>query len=102
MKRGQIVAKKKPACKRVYGAVVDTEMREKWRFVKVQWIEDKNSFLPVDKKAVWIRHDEVVLVEPFSELANVQRVMTLSSALLSENYRKVLNKQYGKKKKKRK
>lgn len=102
MKRGQIVAKKKPACKRLYGAVVDTEMREKWKFIKVQWVDDSASCIPVEKKSVWLRYDEVILVEPFVEMANVQRVMTLSSALLSENYRKVLKKQNGKKKKKRK
>lgn len=102
MKKGQIVAKKSPVCKRLYGAVVDTEMREKWRFIKVQWVDESSPCIPVDKRSVWLRHDEVVLIDPFVEMANVQRVMTLSSALLSENYRKVLKKQNGKKKKKRK
>ena len=102
MKKGQIVAKKEPVSKRLYGAIIDTEMRENWRFIKIQWVDDSNPCIPVEKKSVWLRYDDVVLIDPFVEMANVQKVMTLSSALLSENYRKVLEKQSGKKKKKRK
>ena len=101
MKRGQIVTKKS-GVKRLYGSIVETEMREKWQFLKVQWAEVLGTCLPVEDESVWLRHDEVSVVDPFVEMANVQRAMTLSSALLSENYRKVLEKQDGKKKKKRK
>ncbi len=101
MKRGQIVAKKS-GTKRLYGSIVETEMREKWQFLKVQWVEALGTCIPIEDKSVWLRHDEVSVIDPFVEMTNVQRAMTLSSALLSENYRKVLEKQNGKKKKKRK
>ena len=90
MKKGQIVAKKNTSSKRLFGSIIQTEMREKWQFVKVQWIDSSGSCIPVEEKTVWLRNDEVHVIDPFVEMANVQRAMTLSSALLSENYRKAL------------
>lgn len=92
MKRGQIVSRKTTTSHTGHslGAVVATEERSGWRFLQVQWVLDNDPLVPIDERSEWLRHDEVTLLEPFRELKRIQDAMTLSSALLSKNFEKIL------------
>ena len=52
--------------------------------------------MPIDERLEWIRYDQVMFLDVFEEMARLQDAMTLSSALLSENYKKILEKTYEK------
>lgn len=98
MKRGQVVIRKKITghthCQ--IGAVVGTETREgSWKFLQVQWICKDAEPVPIEDRTEWVRHDEVIFINPFDELKRIQDAMMLSSALISKNFEKVLKKQYG-------
>jgi len=96
MKRGKIVSRVRTN-NTTLGAVLETELRDcGWRFLKVQWIRVDDDILPSTDNSEWIRHDHLVFVEPFEQMKNIQDAMTLSSALLSENYKKILEKTYEK------
>lgn len=93
MKRGQVVARKHG--QREIGAVTNTEVRENgWRYLEVQWLIPGDKPLPICDRTEWLRYDDLLMLNPIEELKRYQDVMTLSSALLSENYEKVLRKQY--------
>lgn len=97
MKRGQVVAKKNACGHARYeiGAVIDTELRENgWRYLEVQWIAAGDKPLPVYDRTEWVRHDDLLMLNPLEELMRYQNVMTLSSALISENYEKILRKEH--------
>lgn len=96
MKKGKIVSKKSSTnhTHHTVGAVTDTEVRtDGWRYLQVQWISDGNSSLPSLDRTEWVRHDEVLILDPFMELKRIQDAMLLSSAILSENFEKTLRKQ---------
>jgi len=97
MKRGQVVARKNSCGHARYeiGAVTNTELRSNgWKYLEVQWINSGENPLPVSDRTEWVRHDDLLMLNPIEELKRYQDVMTLSSALLSENYEKVLRKEY--------
>lgn len=98
MERGKIVSRVRTN-NRILGTVVETELRNcGWRYLNVQWITNTLDLLPNDEKLEWLRHDELVFIDPFEQLNTIQCAMTLSSALLSKNYQKVLEKEYAAKK----
>ena len=95
MNRGQIVAKQIGRSSRVFGSVTGTEVRnDGWKYLEVQWIQKGGTLLPIDERLEWVRYDQVMFLDIFEEMSNIQDAMTLSSALLSENYRKALDKAY--------
>tara|TARA_S200000501_G_C20220836_1_gene481442 strand:- start:154 stop:453 length:300 start_codon:yes stop_codon:yes gene_type:complete len=97
MNRGQVVAKQVGRSCRIFGSVANTEVRDDgWRYLEVQWVQKGETPLPIDERLEWIRYDQVMLLDIFDEMAKLQDAMTLSSALLSENYRKILDKTYEK------
>ena len=97
MNRGQIVAKQVGRSRRVFGSVTGTEVRDDgWKYLEIQWIQKGDAPLPIDERLEWIRYDQVMLLDVFEEMTRLQDAMTLSSALLSENYKKILEKTYEK------
>ena len=97
MKRGQVVARKNSCNHARYelGAVTDTEVRDNgWKYLEVQWISSGEKPLPVSDRTEWVRHDDLLMLNPIEELKRYQDVITLSSALLSKNYEKVLRKEH--------
>ena len=97
MNRGQIVAKQVGRSSRVFGSVTGTEVRDDgWKYLEIQWIQKGQTPLPIDERLEWIRYDQVMFLDVFEEMARLQDAMTLSSALLSENYKKILEKTYEK------
>tara|TARA_B100001564_G_C20548975_1_gene628081 strand:+ start:194 stop:493 length:300 start_codon:yes stop_codon:yes gene_type:complete len=97
MNRGQIVAKQVGRSSRIFGSVTGAEVRDDgWRYLEIQWIQKGKTPLPIDERLEWIRYDQVMFLDVFEEMARLQDAMTLSSALLSENYKKILEKTYEK------
>ncbi len=95
MKRGHIVAKQVGNAKRVFGSVRDTEVRtDGWKYLEIQWIQTGEGPIPMDARMEWVRYDQVLRLDIFEEMFNLQEALTLSSALLSENYEKVLRKEH--------
>jgi len=92
MKRGQIVSRRATTNHTGHslGAVIATEERSGWKFLQVQWVLDGKPLVPISERSEWLRYDEVTFLEPLKELKRIQDAMTLSSALLSENFEKVL------------
>ncbi len=93
MKRGQVVAKRYANYQ--VGAVLDSQVRpDGWKYLEVQWITLGEPPIPAQEKAQWLRHDALVMLDPIEELKRYHNVVTLSSALLSENYERVLKNEY--------
>ena len=77
------------------GVVVDTKLRDNgWKYLEVQWISFGDKPIPLVNRTEWLRHDYLAVINPLEEMKRCQDVMTLSSALLSENYERVLRKEY--------
>ena len=97
MKRGQVVSRRTTTShtKHSLGAVLDTEIRNGWAYLQVQWVHQGQPIVPLDEKSEWVRVDELIFINPIEELKRVQDALTLSSALISENFAKVLEKENG-------
>jgi len=96
MKRGQVVARKNSCGQARYevGAVTGTEVRSNgWKYLEVQWICSGHKPLPITDRTEWVRHDDLLMLNPLEEMKRYQDVLTLSSALLSENYERALRKE---------
>ena len=97
MNKGQIVAKQHGRSTRIFGSIANTEVRQDgWKYLEIQWIQKGDNPVPIDERLEWVRYDQVMFLDVFDEMAKLQDAMTLSSALLSENYKRILEKTYEK------
>lgn len=86
MDKGQIVLRHTGGL-HYYGVVLSSEVGEdNWKNYTIRWITNK---IPPTATEV-CRQDEVFFVEPFAEFIEIQKAMTLSSAVKSPNFAKAL------------
>lgn len=70
-----------------YGVVLSSTIGEdNWKNYTIRWIT--NRIPPTETEVC--RQDEVSFVEPITEFIEIQKAMTLSSAVKSPNFAKVL------------
>jgi hypothetical protein len=86
MNKGQIVLRHRDGL-HYYGVVLSSEVGEDtWRNYTIRWIT--NNIPPTETEVC--RQDEISFVEPINEFIEVQKAMTLSSAVKSPNFAKIL------------
>ena len=74
---GQIVAHTKKKSDVInFGVVVEEEIRNDWKWLRVRWTNREfNPTIELESDVTWMRHDNLELIEPFGLMSDLHLAM---------------------------